>query len=77
MLESIQETLQPISRFFYIVTHPRVIFDWFVSMSYWLAVLVSITSLLFYIATKSKKSKQILNGSILAYILLKAVASVI
>lgn len=77
MIESIQESLEPISKFFYIITHPRVIFDWFVGISYWLAVIISITSLLFFIATKSKKSKQILNGSILAFILLKAIASVI
>lgn len=77
MIDNIQETLAPISNFFYIITHPKVIFVWIVGISYWIAVIVSITSLLFFIATKSKKSKQILNGTILAYILLKAVASVI
>lgn len=77
MLESIQETLQPISKFFYIVTHPRVILDWFIGVSYWLAVLISLIALIFYISTKSDKSKQIFNGTIVAYILLKAIASVI
>lgn len=77
MLESIQETLQPISNFFYIVTHPKVILDWFIDISYWMAVLISLIALIFYISTKSDKSKQIFNGTILAYILLKAIASVI
>lgn len=77
MLESIQESLETISKFFYIITHPKIVFNWVVDISYWLVVLISITSLLFFIATKSNKARQILNGSILAYILLKAVASVI
>ncbi len=77
MLENIQETLQPISNFFYIVTHPRVILDWFVDISYWLAVLISIIALILHISTKSDKSKQVLNGTIIAYILLKAIVSVI
>ena len=77
MLESIQETLQPISKFFYIITHPKVILDWFIDVSYWLAVLISLIALIFYISTKSDKSKQIFNGTIVAYILLKAIASVI
>lgn len=77
MLESIQELLKPISRFFYLITHPKVVFNWIVSVSYWLVVLISITSLLFFIATKSNKARQILGGTILAYILLKAIASVI
>lgn len=77
MLESIQESLKPISRFFYLITHPGVIFNWIIDISYWLVVLISITSLLFFIATKSNRARQVLNGSILAYILLKAVASVV
>lgn len=77
MLESIQESLETISKFFYIITHPKIVFNWVIDISYWLVVLISITSLLFFIATKSNKARQILNGSILAYILLKAVVSVI
>lgn len=76
-MENIQETIKPIAKFFYIVTHPKTVFVWLINMSYWIAVLVSITSLLFFIATNSKKSKRILSGTILAYILLKAIASVI
>lgn len=77
MLENLETSLEPISKFFYIITHPIIIFNWFVAVSYWLAVLTSITSLLFFITTKSKKSKQIFQGTILAYILLKAIDSVI
>jgi len=77
MIEDIQTTLEPISKFFYTISHPKIIFDYIVGISYWLAVLISITSLLFFITTESKKSKQILQGTILAYILLKAIDSVI
>lgn len=77
MIEDIQTTLEPISNFFYTISHPKIIFDYIVGISYWLAVLISITSLLFFITTESKKSKQILQGTILAYILLKAIDSVI
>lgn len=77
MLDSIQKLLRPISKFFHLITHPKIIFDWVIDISYWLAVLISITSLLFFITTKSNKARRILNGSILAYILLRAIASVI
>lgn len=42
-----------------------------------MAVIVSVISLLFLVTTKSKKSKQILEGTILAYILIKAISSVL
>lgn len=77
MLENIRELLEPISKFFYVITHPIIIFNWFVRISYWLAVWISLISLLFFISTKSKKSKQILQGTILAYVLIKAIESVV
>ncbi len=77
MLDELNELLNPIAKFFRVITQPIIIFNWFVSVSYWLAVFISITSLLFFISTKSKKTKQILQGTILAYILIKAVASVV
>lgn len=77
MLENLQNQLEPISKFFYIITHPRIIFDWMVVFSYWWAVLVSTISFIFYIATKSIKAKQICIGMIVAYILLKSISSVL
>lgn len=77
MMEGLKETLEPISKFFYIVTHPRVIFDWIIGISYWLAVLICIASLIYYIGTKSRKSLQILNITIITYILLKAISAVV
>lgn len=77
MIEDLQKTLQPISNFFYIITHPRVILDWFIDISYWLAVLISVIALIFYVSTKSQKSKQIFSGTIIAYIILQAIVSVI
>lgn len=77
MIGNIETSLKPISKFFYIITNPVIIFNWIVGISYWLAVLISTTALLFFITTKSKKSKQVFHGAILAYILLKAIASVV
>lgn len=77
MLADIRELLAPISKFFYLITHPKVVLIWIVDISYWIAVLISITSLLFFISTRSKKSKQILEGTIIAYILIKAVSTVL
>ena len=77
IISDIQTQLEPISKFFYIITNPRIIFDWIVGISYWLAVIISISSLIFYVGTKSTKSKQLLNGTIIAYILLQAFASAI
>lgn len=77
MLEDIGKSLSIIAKVFYVITHPKVIFDWLVGISYWLAVLVSISSLIFYVTTQSARSKRILNATIVAYILLKAIASVL
>lgn len=77
MIDNLQELLAPISKFFYIITHPKVVLTWIIDVSYWVAVIISITSLLFFIGTRSKKSKQILEGTILAYILIKAISTVL
>lgn len=77
MIDNIQKSIEPISKFFHIVTHPSLIFYWLVDISYWLALIISMISVLFIISTNSKKSKQVLQGTILAYILLKGIASAI
>ena len=77
IISDIQTQLEPISKFFHIITHPSIIFNWIVDISYWLAVIIAITSLIFFVGTKSTKSKQIFEGSIIAYILLQAFASVV
>lgn len=71
------ETLGPISKFCYIITHPRIIFDWIISVSYWLAVLISIAALIYYVGCGSKKALRVLNFTIITYILLKSLAAVI
>lgn len=77
MLTRLEELLAPISRFFYIITHPKIVLIWIIDVSYWITVFISITSLLFFISTKSAKSRKIFQGAILAYILLKAISTVI
>lgn len=77
IISDIKTQLEPISKFFHVITHPSIIFYWLVDISYWLAIIIAITSLIFYVGTKSTKSKQMFQGSIIAYILLQAFASVI
>lgn len=77
MINDLIETLKPISRFFYLLTHPKIIFEYIIGVSYWLAVLICIASLIYYVGTKSRKSLQILNITIITYILLKAISAVV
>jgi hypothetical protein len=77
IFQSLQETLAPISKFFYVITHPIVIFNWLVDVSYWLAVLISIACLIYYIGTKSRKPLRIMNFTIITYVLIKAISVVI
>lgn len=77
MLDNLQNQLEPISKFFYIITHPSIMLHWLIAVSYWWATIISTTSFIFYVVTKSVKAKQICGGMIVAYILLKAMYSVL
>jgi len=71
------EVLKPISKVLHIITHPIIIWNGLISISYWLAIGVATTSLIFYVATDSKKCIRITTGIMVAYTLLKAIDGVL
>ena len=62
-IKTIADTMRGIGKFFYALIHPIVIWDWFMDISYWLAVFICIVSVILYAATKDRKIFKVAMGN--------------
>ena len=76
-IKTIADTMRGIGKFFYALIHPIVIWDWFMDISYWLAVFICIVSVILYAATKDRKYSRWLWATIVIFALLKGIDVVI
>ena len=76
-LEVIANSLKVISNVFHTVTHPIIIWNWLMSISYWIVTITCIVCTIYYVGTKSSKPIRIMGTVVITYILLKGVDTVI
>jgi hypothetical protein len=76
-LKTISEALQAIGKIIDVISHPIIIWNWFMGIVYWLAVLICCICIIYYATSKSHKASQVMWLVIVIYIILKGVDLVI
>ena len=76
-LTVIAESLKTIGDVFYVLSHPIIIWDWLVDFSYWLVVIISLFCIIYQAVTEDSKFSRIMWISIVTFILIKGVNSVL
>ncbi|HYF75467.1 MAG TPA: hypothetical protein VD757_02665 [Candidatus Nitrosocosmicus sp.] len=76
-LKVISEALQAIGNVIYVITHPIIIWNWFMGIAYWIAVLICCVSIIYYATSRSHKASQVIWLTIIIYCVLKGVDMVI
>lgn len=76
-LKSIVEAIEAIKKVLYVITHPIIIWNWFISVAYWIAVLLCVFCIIYYAATGSHKPARVMWVTIVTFILLKGVDMII
>lgn len=76
-IKIIADVLKTIGDIIYVITHPIVIWNWFIGISYWIATIICSFCILYYAVTGSHKFTRIMWITIITYILLKGVDAAI
>lgn len=76
-LKTIADALKTISKVFYVITHPSIIWTWFMEISYWLSVLIICICIIYYGTSKSPKASRLIWLVIVIYCMLKGVDMVV
>ena len=76
-LSVISEVMKALGRVTYTITHPIIIWNWLMGVSYWLAVIICVMCILIYGIAKIRKASQIMWVTIIIYLVLKGVDMVI
>jgi hypothetical protein len=76
-LKAIADFFKAIGKIIYVISHPIIIWNWFMDISFWLACISICVCIIIYAATKIQKSIQIAWLIIVVFILLKGVDLVI
>ncbi len=73
-IEAIADFARVLKQIWHVITHPSIIWNWFLGISFWIACIGSVVCILYYAVTESKKPIQIMWVIIITYILIKGVS---
>jgi len=72
-LRIIADVLQTIGDILYIIMHPSIIWNWLVTVSYWIVSIGCVVCMIYYAITKSKRWLKYIGSAIVTYTLVKGV----